>query len=410
MVCFAAAIALLMYLDYFNIEKIAPFNNIGFLFDYTWKGRLFLFFFFWLFILESFSSFQSLQQDPKRRTNYLKVLFVLVFALIPLFYIIGVNFLGLDQTVIKAGEILRGAYWKANSISYVNTLEFDWPLSIEYVVFALSFLATVLLAYGKNGLRTFSITIAFISVISVVYMIDTLYPYGAFKPLQVFALPTAACAAVLLEAIGIRFSMMFSPGPTSAPVIVVNAQGSPVATSIAWPCAGVHSLFIYTIIVLLLLRKSDMSGFRKLIYFVIGLIGTYSVNVLRIVTYFVLLVNQGKDVALVFHNNYGELYFFAWMLIYILLIVCIQKYKLVEKAKAVFFKKDSVACGNGQKLETQSQKFGKIGLQNKRQEFHTPTPLLFFLFDVSATQNSDVANSKKTNWSSIAKRGASKTS
>jgi thaumarchaeosortase len=339
--CFAAVIGLLMYLDYFNIEKIAVFNSLGFVFDYTWKGRLFLFFFFWLFVLEFFSNFQALQQDLKsRRINYFKVLFTFVFALIPLFYVIGVNFLGLDQAIIKTGEALRGAYWKAHSISYVNTLEFDWPLSVEYAVFAVSFLATVLLAYGKKGLRTFSITIAFISTITVVYMIDTLYPYGAFKPLQVFALPTAACAAVLLEAIGIRFSMMFSPGAASTPVIVVNSQGSTVATSIAWPCAGVQSLFLYTVIVLLLLKKSDISGFRQLVYFVIGLIGTYLMNVLRIVTYFVLLVNQGKDVALIFHNVYGELYFFAWMLIYILLIVCIQKYKLVEKTRAAIFKKN----------------------------------------------------------------------
>jgi thaumarchaeosortase len=289
--------------------------------------------------LESFLGFQSLKLYTKlRRTNYLKILLILLCALIPIIYIIGVNFLGLDQTVIGAGEAFRGDYWKANTNFYLNTLTGDWPLSIEYIVFAVSFLATILLAYGKRGLRTFSITIAFIAGISVVYMIDTLYPSGAFKPLQVLALPTAACAAVVLEAIGVRFGMMFSPGTASAPVIFVNVQGSSVPTSIAWPCAGVHSLFLYTIIVLLLFKKSDISGFRKAIYFVLGLIGTFSVNVLRIVTYFVLLVNQGKDVALVFHNIYGELYFFTWLLLYMLFIVCIQRYRLVEKIKSAIFK------------------------------------------------------------------------
>jgi thaumarchaeosortase len=264
-----------------------------------------------------------------------------VCALIPLVYIVGVNFLGLDQTVIKVGEVLRGAYWKVTSTSYANTIGFDWPLSVEYVVFAASFLVTILLAYGKRGLRAFSITIAFIAVITVVYMIDSLYPYGAFKPLQALALPTAACAAVLLEAIGIRFVMMFSPGSASAPIIVVNLQGSTVPTSIAWPCAGVHSLFLYAIIFLLLFKKSDISDFRKSIYFIIGLIGTFSANVLRIVTYFVLLVNKGKDVALTFHNVYGELYFFSWILVYILLIVGIQKYRLLEKTKSFIFKSNS---------------------------------------------------------------------
>jgi len=93
------------------------------------------------------------------------------------------------------------------------------------------------------------------------------------------------------------------------------------------------------VLILLLFGNSNISGFRKAIYFIVGLVGTYSVNVLRIVTYFVLLVGQGKEVALVFHNVYGELYFFSWILLYLLLIFSIQRYKLVERLKAAISKK-----------------------------------------------------------------------
>lgn len=337
--CFALAIFLLMFLDYFNLEKLSFFNNIGFLFDITWKGRLFLFLFFWLFVLVSFSEHKSLEEYTAigHRSRF-KLLLIFLCALIPMFYIIGVNFLGLDQTIISIGESLRGEYWKANSAYYENFLTGDWPMSLEYFVFAFAFVVTILLTYGKKGLRVFSLVTAVVAGIGIVYTIDTMYPAGAFKPLQALALPTAACAAVLLEALGIRFSMFFSPAPTSAPVIVVSAQGASVSTSIAWPCAGVHSLFLYAIIFLLFFKKSDISSFRKLIYFVVGAVGTYSVNVLRIATYFVLLINQGRDTALIFHNVYGELYFFSWILLYILLIVFIQKYQLVEKTKALIFK------------------------------------------------------------------------
>jgi thaumarchaeosortase len=250
-----------------------------------------------------------------------------------------VNFLGLDQPIIQMGEALRGEYWRANSSSWENFLTGDWPLSIEYLIFTLSFVATTFLTFGKKGLKTFSIAIALIAGITVVYMIDTVYPYGAFGPLQTFALPTAACAAVLLQMLGIPFTLSFSPtNPGSMPAIAVNAQGSWVSTSVAWPCAGVHSLFLYTVLILLFLGTSGISGFRKIIYFVVGLIGTFFVNVLRIATYFVLLVSQGREAALTFHGFYGELYFFVWILGYFLLIWGIQRYSLVERLKGIFLR------------------------------------------------------------------------
>ena len=338
--CFATAVFLLMFLDYFNMEKISFFNTSGFLFDVTWKGRLFLFFCFWLFVVISFSEFRSLGEILQVRSKgNLRLLIILLCALVPLFYIIGVNFIGLDQPIVQAGDFLRGEYWRANISSWQNFLTGDWPLSIEYLVFTLSFSVTAFLAFGRRGLKIFSLAIGLIAGITVVYMIDTIFPYGAFGPLQSFALPTAACAAVLLQVLGIPFNLAFSSTTLgSMPVIVVSAQGTSVPTSVAWPCAGVHSLFLYTVLILLLFGNSGISGFRKVIYFFVGLIGTFSVNVLRIVTYFVLLVGQGKEVALTFHNVYGELYFFTWMLGYFLLMWGIQRYSLVERLKTVFLR------------------------------------------------------------------------
>ena len=345
--CFAIAIFLLMFLDYFNLEKIAFFNNIGFFFDLTWKGRLFLFFFFWLFVLVSFSEHRTLERIMAARSrSRLKLLLIFLFALIPLIYILGVNFLGWDQAIISVGDALRGEYWKVNTVYYENSLTGDWPLTLEYLVFAFSFLITILLAYGRKGLKVFSFAVAIVLGIGIIYLIDTMYPAGAFTPFQALALPIVACAAVLLEFLGFNFYLTFTPALESMPVIVMNIQGDMVPTNVAWPYAGVHSLFLYTVFILLFFWKSDISGFRKAIYFVVGLVGTYFVNVLRIVTYFVLLVGQGREVALVFHNVYGELYFFSWMLLYILLIFSIQRYNLLERLKDIISKKEKTG-GSG---------------------------------------------------------------
>jgi thaumarchaeosortase len=333
LVCFIAAIVLLMILDYFNLESIALFNERGFYFDYTWKGRLFLLFFLWLFVLEYLLNLKKPSEkdlETKPRSHF-KVLAIFICAIIPLIYVFSVNFLGLDQTVINIGEMLRGEYWRAHSDYWRLILEGDWPITLEYFVFTFSFLATTLLAYGKDGLKKFSITLALIAGISVIYLIDVIYPYGVFKPLQLLALPTAACAAALLDLLGYAFVLSFSPGLDSMPVIRTQSGGQMVSIGIAWPCAGVHTLFLYTLIILLLFKKSNISSFRKMLYFIVGAIGTYSVNVLRIIVYFLIRVDEGLTAAQTFHNVYGELLFVVWILLYILLIVCIQKFRLAEK-------------------------------------------------------------------------------
>ena len=160
---------------------------------------------------------------------------------------------------------------------------------------------------------------------------DIFFPYGVFKPLQLVALPTAACAAIFLDLLGYSFSLSFSPGAEAMPIIRMQAGGRGFSVGIAWPCAGVHSMFLYTLIILLLFKKSNISRFRKLVYFIVGAIGTYSVNILRILAYFQILVTDGLTAAQTFHDVYAELLFVAWVLLYILLIIFIQKFRLVEK-------------------------------------------------------------------------------
>ena len=157
----------------------------------------------------------------------------------------------------------------------------------------------------------------------------------------------------LLEIIGYRVNLLYTSGPTSAPVISVYSNGLPSNASVNWPCAGVQSLFLYVIIILLLFEKSGISRLRKIIYFIIGGIGTYFVNVMRIVTIFLIMVNQGTADAQVFHSVYGELYFFVWIFVYIILILSIEKFRLVEKAANRIKRLGSFLKGRNSKTNVQ---------------------------------------------------------
>jgi len=340
LVLFIVAIALLVFLDYFNLESIAFFNQRGFYFDYTWKGRLFLLFFLWLFVLE-FLSLTKTSKDVKiQQLKNFRIAAALICAAIPIIYIFSVNFLGLNQIIVNFGDILRGEYWRAHFRDWDYIMGAAWPLSFEYLVFTFSFLGTILFAYGKSGLKNYSLSFGLIAGISLAYFLDVYFPYGVLRPFQIMTLPTAALAAGVLEILNYPLSLTYYTmgGSDSMPGITLYTRDAEIAhsvgsASIAWPCAGVHSLFLYTLIILLLFKKSDISGFRKLAYFVVGAIGTYTFNILRITSYFIILYHNGKEAAFTFHDVYGDLYSVVWILSYMLLIISVEKFGLVEKTK-----------------------------------------------------------------------------
>lgn len=322
--CFATPIMFLMVLDYLDIESFAEFNK-SFVFLGTWKGRMFYLFFMWIFLLESIIGWTEIA-EKKARKRYSILLFLACIS-IPLIYILSVNFLGFDQAIISLGQ----------GLGFTDrTLNFHWVLSIEYLMITLSFIAAIYLVYGKKSLTFFSISSSLLMGITAIYTLDTFYPRGIFRPFELLALPTSACAAALLEILGYGVSLHYSSGIEAMPSISISVpeayppwQGA----FIGWPCAGVHSLFLFVAIMLLLFKKSAISRFRKLLYFIVGAFCTYIVNVLRIASFFIILRNNGKEAARFFHDTIGELYFIFWIFAYILIIVSVEKFRLVERTR-----------------------------------------------------------------------------
>lgn len=275
-------------------------------FQSTWKGRTFYLFFIWLLLLELILNWEKLSQKNLTSLKKPRIIAICISASIPTVYVIGLNFLGLNQIVIKIGKQI-GAFWLGT-----------WPLSLEYLVFTAVFTITIWLAYKTDGLKQFSISLCFLGAIGIIYMIDTFYPYGNFTPFQAFVPFTASSSAQVLNWMG--YETVFLPYQIEGtPILKVWSSSGSAQFGIGWPCAGVQSLFIYTFVMLLFLKKTPLSTIKKVILFIIGAIGTYIANILRIASIFIIAVNRG-DVA-TFHNYYGGLYSMTWIATYLLIII-----------------------------------------------------------------------------------------
>ena len=215
----------------------------------------------------------------------------------------------------------------------------DWTLSFEYLIFISFFIFATWLAYGLAGLKSFSISLSLLVGIGVIYLVDTIWPFGTLKPMQLLAVPTAACATALLDLLGYNIGLPYpssasSPEYGSLPRIIVREGGKIARADVAWPCAGVHSLLLFTLITLVFFKKTTIQRERKIIFFLIGAVGTYLTNIFRIASYFTISIHYGSEAGLVFHNSYGELYFIAWMLLYFIIIVAIQSGKINRFTRA----------------------------------------------------------------------------
>lgn len=322
-------------------------------FEESWKGRISYMIFLWILILELAMSWRKLS---KKKFTPVRIIALVLALMGPILYITAFFRLGLNSNVIQLGEIL-GDYTGLEERAGIYTssfVKFHLPISFEHIVLSFLFTISIWLMYGFNGIRKTSISLFFIWAIGTFYMIDTFYPFNTFTILQSLSPLTTCCAAFVLNVMGYDIKVhngvvLYDPNVLSRrfPNIEVN-----------WPCSGIHSLIIYTLIIFLFIknvkfkplelpinakRKSVSlihpvipgwlfrlisrsyiflkTNFVLITAFLIGAIGTFLVNVLRIVSIIVIMLKYGMNPAFLFHSYYGELYFLAWILIYPSIII-----------------------------------------------------------------------------------------
>jgi len=237
-----------------------------------------------------------------------------VFLLSPVLYVIVSNYLGLNSQ-IRVWAIQSG--WKD---PWATSL----PISIEYFVFAVLYSGVILTMHRNKGLRNMPISTIFLFIVGSIFVVDNIYPYGYFSLFQFFVPATVFVSAKVLNLMG--YQTVMKNESLGTPVLKAENFAGTAEFGIAWPCSGIDSLIIYSVIILLFLKNMGIPIKKRIIIFGIGGLVTYFINSLRIATIFVLAINNGETAAIRFHDYYGHLYSMAWILSYLALIVMIKRF------------------------------------------------------------------------------------
>jgi len=299
------------------ISFIIPVSILYFIdppyFEKTWQGRTYELFFVWLCLLELILNWEEAGASRIGKLKSVRAIAFATFLLMPTVYVIAANFFGLNAMIYDLAMSFNvGEHWALLV-----------PLSTEYLVFMGLFVVIVLLGQGTRGIRNYSISILFLGIIGGLYTIDNLFPYGRFTPFQAIVPTTTTLAGNVLNLMGYQTSISIDVSAQYGRIPVLYAQNSQGSAGfgIAWPCAGVESLLIYTVTILLFLSKSAIPRLQRAVYFVVGALVTYFINILRIATIFVIQINEGDLARQRFHDYYGQLYSIVWIVSYPLIMI-----------------------------------------------------------------------------------------
>lgn len=247
-----------------------------------------------------------------------RLLAVVPLAAITIAYLIGLEY-GLREYIEGGAEI------------YDVQLIFSWTWMWDFIVMTAFVVATLFIFFGTKWIRISPAGPIFLGGSAVILSLDAFFPYDTLGPLQYvvpYLVQTNAWIITTFD-LGIataRDNLLFLKG-----------DHGPFALQVFWPSAGVHSVIIYSLVMMAFLLKMNIQKNRKIVYFVIGILGTIGVNMIRIfsLSLFALKVSTNAVEFEEFHSVAGEIMFLPWLFIFLLIVTAIEtkRLKKLEAAK-----------------------------------------------------------------------------
>lgn len=243
-------------------------------------------------------------------------------AVIPVAALVMVYLVGLEYG-------LRD-YIEQGAGTYDVQLIFSWIWMWDFVVMSAFVITAVFVFFGRRWIRLAPAGPIFLAGSAIILSLDAFFPYDTLGPLQ-YVVPYFVNANVwLIEALDLgvasaRDNLMFLKG-----------DHGPFALQVFWPSAGVHSIIIYSLVMMAFLFKMNIPRRRKAVYFALGIMGTITVNLIRVfsLSYYALKVTTNRNEWEEFHSVAGEIMFLPWLFAFLMIVMLIETRRIKRLADA----------------------------------------------------------------------------
>ena len=240
-----------------------------------------------------------------------KLLAAIPLAILVIIYLTSLEF-GLRDMITAYGE----------SMDVPLIFSFTWMW--DFVVMSVFVIIILSIYFGKRWIRIAPAGPIFLSGSAVILSLDAFFPYDTLGPLQ-YVVP-------YLVQINVGLVELFDLGLATARdnTMLLRGDHGPFALKVFWPSAGVHSVIIFSLVMMAFLLKMNIPRMRKTIWFTIGIVGTITVNIIRIfsLSWYALKVTTNAAKWEEFHSIAGEIMFLPWLFAFLLVVMMVETRRL----------------------------------------------------------------------------------
>ena len=243
-----------------------------------------------------------------------RLLAIVPMAVATISYLVSLEY-GLREFIIESAS------------QYDVQLLDSWIWMWDFVIMAIFLAAGLSLFFGKRWIRIAPAGPIFLTGTAIVLSLDAFFPYDTLGPLQ-YVVPYFVQANVwVITALDLgtavaRDNVMFLRGD----------HGS-MALQVFWPSAGVHSIILFSLVIGAFMLKMNIPRNRKIVYFILGILGTITVNLIRIfsLSWYALKVTTDAQAWEEYHQIAGGIMFLPWLFAFILVVILIESRRLKKK-------------------------------------------------------------------------------
>jgi len=243
-----------------------------------------------------------------------RLIFGIPLAVVTIIYFVLLDF-GLHDYIINAAP--------AFNVQLIYSWEWFW----DFLVITIFAISASILMFGKKWIRIVIAGPVFLGGSAIILSLDAFFPYDTLGPLQYFVPHLVQTNVWIINA--------FDLGVATARDNLMFLQGDhgPFALQVFWPSAGVHSVIIYSLVMMAFLLKMNIKQNRKLMYFGLGILGTIIINMIRIfsLSVFALKVSTNPVEFEEYHSVAGEIMFLPWLFAFLLVVTVIETKRMKKK-------------------------------------------------------------------------------
>ena len=182
---------------------------------------------------------------------------------------------------------------------------FPWAIYYGSANYAMHILGLFLVFFKIAALKE-AFTSVFLILAASAGPIVSSWAEFYFKPFVPFF---TILIVAIINAVGIKARI-----PDSHPdTVILYTPNMPAMYQIIWACIGFESAFVFSLVLIILLFEGAGSKKTKVLWSIIGLLGTMLLNMFRVVLIFVTEYFFGRGISTTVHYSVGYVLFIVWI-------------------------------------------------------------------------------------------------